>query len=236
MHARFAHGRVSLWVFSPYGHCHGPVDFSLASFHFLYRFVEPTHLVGTGEFVENPAGTSRLLPNEKVAFSAGAAEAAKANLPTQELPNEDIIDASLTRIRLGRFDPMSTFSVMLQLHDVLPDDEFAIFQCTARYVDKSGKTLVTRISTHRLAVAKDVSEFLDSVDEEVVPVLLGKEAVYRSMYGREVDGNTLDAVDNAELDKLAYDAQTDIDATVQQISGAFRLLGLEEGTRAYVLV
>jgi hypothetical protein len=129
---------------------------------------------------------------------------------------------------------MSTFSVMLQLRDLLPEDEHAIFQYIARYVDQDGKTLVTRISTHRLPVANDVSEFLDSVDEEVVPVLLGKEAVYRSMYGREVDGNVIDATDHAQLEKLAYDAQADIDATIQSVSGAFRLLGLEEGTRGYV--
>ena len=190
--------------------------------------MEPTHLVGTGEFVESEKS---LLPNERSAFAQGSAQAAQSGISTRGLPVEEIIASSLTRVRLGRFDPLSTFSVMLQLHDLMPDDEHAIFQCIARYVDATGQTLVTRIWSHRLAIAQDVSEFLDSVDEEVVPVLLGKEAVYRSMYGREVDDKLADATDHAQLEKLAYDAQTDIDATIQSISGAFRLLGLEEGTR-----
>jgi hypothetical protein len=175
-----------------------------------------------GEFVDDETG---LLANERSAFATGSALAAQKGISTNNLPVEAA--SSLTRIRLGRYDPLSTISVMLRLND--NEEEYATFQCTARYVD--GKTLVTRVSTHRLAIAKDVSSFLDEVDEEVVPVLLGKEAVYRSMYGREVDGVSLDATDPAQLEKLAYEAQRDMDATIQNISGAFRLLGLEEGVR-----
>jgi hypothetical protein len=40
--------------------------------------------------------------------------------------------------------------------------------------------------------------------------------------------------DTDTLEKLAYDAQLYLDATVQRISEAFRLLGLEKGTQRYV--
>lgn len=74
---------------------------------------------------------------------------------------------------------MATLSVMLRVNDEYPMDESAFFQCIVRYVERDGKTLVTRVCSHQLPVAKTVSDFLESVDEDVVPVLLGKEAVYR---------------------------------------------------------
>ena len=78
-----------------------------------------------------------------------------------------------------------------------------------------------------------MSTYLDSVDEEVTPVVLAKEAVYRALYGRESEGiSSEEPVDPAEMENLAYEAQKDIDATIQNISGEFRLLGLQEGTRA----
>ena len=57
--------------------------------------------------------------------------------------------------------------------------QYAYFQCTARYVERDGKTLVTRVYTHQLPIAQDVEDFLESVDDEVIPVVLGREAVYR---------------------------------------------------------
>jgi hypothetical protein len=143
-----------------------------------------------------------------------------------------MLETSLTRLCIGRCDLLSTFSVMLQMNDFFQHDKYAFFQCTARYVDRDGRTLVTRVFTHRLSVASNIGEFLDAIDEEVVPVLLGKEAVYRSMFGRETTEDTeVETPDAAHLESLAYDAQRDIDATIQRISGAFRMLGLEQGTR-----
>lgn len=186
-------------------------------------------MVGTGEFVEDNDG---LLPNERAAFAAGSAMAGKAGIRTTGLPLMEAIQCILTRIRLGRYDPLSTLSVMLKLNDVPVDEEYITVQCIVRFVDRFGTTLITRVTTSRLAIAKDVSTFLDSIDEEVVPVVLGKEAVYRSIYGREVDGTLeTETTDPAQLERLAYEAQRDIDATVRNISASFRLLGLEEGTR-----
>ena len=195
-------------------------------------FLTPTHIVGPGELVEDITG---VVPNERSAFALGSSHAANQGMQTNNLPSQDMLDTSLTRVRMGRYDPLSTFSVMLQENDFFQRDQYAFFQCTVRFVDRDGKTLVTRVSTHRLSIAKDIGEYLDSIDDEVIPVLLGKEAVYRSMFGREMNEDIeVDAPNSTQLENLAYDAQSDLDATISRISGAFRLLGLEKGSRGYV--
>ena len=137
----------------------------------------------------------------------------------------------MTRINMGRADPISTFSVMAQVNEFFQREQHAFFQCVVRYLDRSGKYLVTRIATHRLSVAKQSGEWLDAVDDDVVPVLLAKEAVYRSVFGREMrESDETETPDAYRLEDLAYDAQRDLDATIHKISRAFRLLSLELGT------
>lgn len=122
---------------------------------------------------------------------------------------------------------------MLQVNDeFLPDDRYAVFQCIVRFVDPVSQELVTRVFTNRLPIALSGNDFLESSDEEAVPVVLGKEAVYRSIVGREEEETAAADMDRAEF--LAYEAQNDLDATVHRISGAFRLLSLEEGNLRYV--
>lgn len=188
-------------------------------------------MIGPGDLIESPDGP---LVNEQAAFEKGV-QMAEQELEYQNgkiVPSIDMLESTLTRIRLGRYDPLSTFSVMLSLNEFFQHDEYAFFQCTVRYFDRDCQALVTRVMTHRLSVASDVGEFLEAIDEEVVPVLLGKEAVYRSMFGRDVDtDHPFHAPHAGQLDNLAYDAQRDLDNTVFRISGAFRLLSLEQGTR-----
>jgi hypothetical protein len=190
--------------------------------------------VGPGEIVEVD---KKVLENERAAFAAGATLAAGQGLKTNKLPSKEALDLSMTRIRLARVDPLSTLAVMMQVNDSMEaEDEFAFFQMISRHVDHVGKKLITRVSTHRLPVADDVSNFVSAVDEEVVSVLLAKCAVYRSLHGREETDDPRELVtagDTDTLELLAYEAQLDLDATVQRISGAFRLLGLEKGTRRY---
>jgi hypothetical protein len=120
-------------------------------------FLSATHLVGSGELLDDESKS--LLANERSAFAIGASLAASRGFATNELP--------------------ATEAVMLRVNDDYPIDEFAFFQCVIRYVERDGKTLVTRVCSHQLPVAKSISDFLESVDEDVVPVILGKEAVYR---------------------------------------------------------
>jgi hypothetical protein len=200
--------------------------------------VTPTHVVGPGEIVyeDNPG----VLPNERAMFASDASLAARQGLPTNQMPVEEWIDGTRLRIRLGRYDPLSTLSIMMEMNETLqPDvDTHGFFQCVVRFVEDDGKTLVTRVSTHRLPIARSVNDFLDAIDEDVVPVLLGREAVYRSMVGRGDDVQTDDVAvldkDRAEI--LAYDARRDLDNTVHRISSSFRLLGLQNGFRRSVLM
>jgi hypothetical protein len=194
---------------------------------FQLSFVTPTHVVGTGEILYDE--NQRPLVNERSAFATGASLAASRGFTTNNIPSNEWSVATTTRVRLGRYDPLATITAMLQVNDeILPDDRYAIFQCTVRFIDPASQELVTRVSTNRLPVSKSVSDFLESMDEEAVPVVLGKEAVYRSLVGR--DEKEMAAVDVERMEFLAYEAQRDLDATVNRISGAFRLLGLEEGS------
>jgi len=195
-------------------------------------FVTPTHIGGAGQILDGE--NQELLVNERSSFAAGAACAASRGFETNDRPSREVLDETMTRIRFGRYDPLSTMSAMLQVNEeFLPDDRYAVFQCIVRFVDPVSRELVTRVSTNRLPVALSVNDFLESSDEEAVPVVLGKEAVYRSIVGRgEEEENAAADVDHTEF--LAYEAQNDLDATVQRISGAFRLLGLEEGNLRYV--
>lgn len=198
----------------------------------MSSFLTSTHLIGPGELVECP---SEPLSNEQVAFTEGKYLAAQYQLIVdhQGSPSIDELQATLTRIRIGRYDPLSTFSVMLRVNDSYQAEEHAFFQFIVRFVDFSRQNLVTRVTSHRLSVANDVGEFLEAIDEEVVPVLLAKEAVYRSMFGRDADvDQPFHAAYVDELDSLAHDAQQDLDNTVFRISGAFRLLSLVKGTKS----
>lgn len=129
----------------------------------------------------------------------------------------------IVRIKLGRSDPLSTFSLQMRLNDSFqPRFDTEVFvQVVLRYVI-DGTSLVTRVISRRLGVARDVGEFLEAIDDQVVPVLLGKEAVYRSIHhGGDVE----------QVDRSAYDAQKDLDQTIFQISASYRLLSLENGTK-----
>lgn len=197
---------------------------------YLSSFFTVTHLVGPGELIDEARS---LLVNERSGFAVGASLAAAKKFPTNHVPMADLVESTLTRIRLGRFDPLSTISLMLRLTEFYQHESHALFQFVSRFVDGDGHTLVTRVFTHRLSIAKETVEFLDAVDEEVVPVLLAKEAVSRSMMGRELpdqDASSRALVDSVQLETLAMLAQRDLDATIQRISGAFRLLALEKGS------
>jgi hypothetical protein len=197
---------------------------------FFASFLTSTHLIGPGDMVESP---SEPLLNEQMSFLSGIVVEGNDQLTIDELPSIDVLQTTLTRIRIGRYDPLSTFSVMLRVNDSYRGNEHAFFQFIVRFVDICRHVLVTRITSHRLSVANDVGEFLEAVDEEVVPVLLAKEAVYRSMFGRdaEIDHPFHSAAYLDQLDRFAYDAQQDLDNSVFRISGAYRLLSLVQGTK-----
>jgi hypothetical protein len=174
------------------------------------------------------------LLTEQQAFNGALRQTIGGTRSTKEkvrYPNLDFLESSLMRIRLGRFDKLSTFSVMLRANDSCQNDEHAVFQFVVRYIHSD--VLITRVTTQRLLVAANSVEFLDSIDEEVIPVMLAKEAVYRSMFGRNIKESNDEQPTSAptQLDNYAYDAQNDLDYTVFKVSASFRLLSLEKGSR-----
>jgi hypothetical protein len=197
-------------------------------------FITPTQLCGSGEVL--PDQTARMVENERSAFAAGAALAAGKNLETNNLPSVEALEMSLTRLQVGRFDPLSTFAVLLEVDDSLTeDDEFAFFQVVVRYISRTGREEVTRVCSYKIPIAEDMNEYLSGVDDEVVSVMLAKSAVYRALHGRDETENTRDITASADTntqEKLAYETQLDLDATVQRISSAFRLLGLQKKVKS----
>ena len=179
-----------------------------------------------------PVETDQMMDNELEAYLEGSEFAEENDYPTENLPMEEAVALSLTRIKLARFDPLTTLAVMCQINDSMEDeDEAAFFQFVTRYHDKEGENIITRVVSFRLDVAEDVADFVSCVDDEAVSAVLAKSAVYRAVHGRDETEGAKDmtvAGDAETLEKLSYEAQLDMDATIQRISGAYRLLGLEE--------
>lgn len=197
-------------------------------------FMTPSSLNGPGELI---ADDTDMLENERSAFASGASLAIDADFDTDGLPLEAALDVSMTRITLGRVDPRSTVAVSLELNDTFEEgtDTQCFFQFISRYLDRQGKKCITRVYTYRFPVASDVTDFVNSASSEVVAVVLAKTAVYRTLHGREETDQLRDKVtagDTETLEQLAHETQLDIDATVQRISGAFRLLDLESSGTA----
>jgi hypothetical protein len=192
-------------------------------------FMTPSNLNGPGELF---VGDMDMLENERAAFADGASLAVNQGFEIKDLPMEAALDISMTRITLGRVDPLSTVTVLLELNDTFEEekDTNCFFQLISRHVDRQGKKFITRVYTYKFPVASDVSDFIDSANSEAVAVVLAKSAVYRTLHGREETDQVRDkatAGDAEMLEKLAHETQLDIDATVQRISGAFRLLDLK---------
>lgn len=202
-----------------------------ANYEQCFSFLTATHLIGPGELTES---SEEPLLTEQAAFQETLQKTIGNDPKTRgkaHFPNVDFLQSCLMRIHMGRVDELATFSVMLRTNDFFQNEEHAFFQFVVRYVQND--VLITRVSTHRLAVASNTVEFLDSIDEEVIPVMLAKEAVYRSMFGRNMKDGLEEhpASAPAQVDDYAYDAQNDLDYTVFKISASFRLLSLEKGTR-----
>ena len=201
-------------------------------------FVTPTQLCGSGQVLSEVS--CEMVDTERSAFEEGFRLAEEKNIDVVGLPSETAMELSMTRIQMGRVDPLSTVTVFLEVDDTIgEDDDYAFFQLVSRYISRTGDEEITRVYSFKMPIAEDVNDFLGSVDDEAMSVVLAKAAVYRSLYGRDETDDTRDlttAGDISMQEKLAYDTQLDLDATIQRISGAFRLLDLENNTQRRRLV
>lgn len=146
-----------------------------------------------------------------------------------------MVKATRTRLRMGRFDPQSTLSVMMQVKDTIHpsgygDDDFVYFQFITRYLNPNDVTdLVTRVVSQKIPILIDEldenNDFFHSLNENILPTLLCKEAAFRCMVkpdddSREGSDKTA-VVEHEDVEYLVLQAQKDLDTTVNRISGAY---------------
>jgi hypothetical protein len=74
-----------------------------------------------------------------------------------------------------------------------------VIQCIVCLLDLATQELITQVFALRLPVALNVIDFLESSDEEAVPIILGKEAVYWSIVGKEEEEMAA-----TEMDRIEY--------------------------------
>jgi len=193
-----------------------------------FSFLTVSHVLGPCTVVLKD--DKLLLSNERSSFSYCASLAAANGVATSNLPSYDSVCLTRTRLRLGRYDPISTVSVAFVKQESLSvkdDPHFAHFQFVVRYVNPlNERDIVTRVITQRVPIAQSVQNFLEGLNDDAVSVILGKEAAYRSMslqFG--FDSSFQSQVDKArELseDLLAEEARKDLDRTIYLISQAYK--------------
>lgn len=213
--------------------------------------LSPINIVGPGiitTLIKQEEGKGRPLQNELTTFEKCCSAAVKHCIPIYNVPSTQLLASTLTRVQMGRFDPLATLSVMIQVKQRIIDP-FVYFQFVVRYVHPiCSNKLVTRVVTQRLPVVPDILNFLECIDENVVPIVLAREAVDRSLTisTKEVDmmrsnrrktvEQNLDGLDIAvgcsieckKEELLASLVRKDLDVTVHCISKAFRLRNIQK--------
>ena len=85
----------------------------------------------SGPFFElNSEDVSGLYPNEQSSFAMGSSLAAMHNITTSDHPSKESVQSTLTRLQMGRYDPLSTLGMMFQVRDAneLARQRFCYFQ------------------------------------------------------------------------------------------------------------
>jgi len=190
--------------------------------------VSPTHITGPGYVQREDKLDS--LPNEWSAIS---------KCYTSKSTTTDLPHPTLTRIVMGRYDPLATISTTMHVTNDTShrhDDEQRntngmCFQFVVRFVNpQNSAELLTRVFSHKLETSYDVEDFIESTVGDVVPIVLGREAVDRTyLIGQhnhdDTDaGVTVKKYTTGTLDEetLASAARNDLDTTIYRISKQYR--------------
>ena len=198
-----------------------------------------THVNGSGSILNST--DIDLLPNEESSFAECKERAHNRGLVTYNLPSTKIFQDLVTRVHMGRYDPQSSFAVMMQVKERLVTDrnQFAHFQIVVRYVNPRNKVeLITRVITERLLTTDNEIQFLNDVNEDALCVVLAKEAAYRAMHIRkdtdtELNGNkkrdpfvmqNQTTLANDEVEFSTAESQRNLDTTIHFITRARKLL------------
>ena len=144
----------------------------------------------------------------------------------------EILESTRTRFQIGRLDPKSTISVMIHVDDDADGEALktnnAVFQFIVRYTNPHNPSdFITRVVTQQLDIITDTTssdggfiQFFNSLQMDILPTLLAKEAAYRCMvYSEDVDD---DEEDNAlygheEIEDAVLKTQEELDTTVHRI-------------------
>jgi len=102
---------------------------------------------------------------------------------------------------------------------------YACFQFISRFLSRDRTVLHTRVYMHRLPLANDIHDFLPGVDEEVVHILLRREATVRAFTWN---------MKNIQQYQLADVRLGDLDVTIHRISKQFRNIGSQDNHDMYV--
>jgi len=187
--------------------------------------VSPTHITGPGHV--KPSKRLELLPNEWAAIQ-------KCYTHNSNNQSTDTPHPNLARIVMGRYDPLSTISVMMQVTDDISHEKTnngMCFQFVVRLVNpQNSAEFVTRVFSHKLETSYDVGDFIKSTVDDVVPIVLGREAVDRTyLIGQDNHDDTGDGVITKKYTKgtldqeaLSSEARNDLDTTVYRISKEYR--------------
>ena len=175
------------------------------------------------------------LPNEHSVFNKCTSLAARYGVTTHNLPSQEKLQYTRTRLKLGRFDPQSTITIRMEVNQNIPetiyDDDYVHFQFIIRYVNPKDHTdLVTRVISQKVPVLRNGSSSNDgytlfkSINENALSVLLAKEAAYRCMIKDRTleddkQGNAF--ISHEDMEDLILQTKRDIDTTVNRISNAY---------------
>lgn len=128
------------------------------------------------------------------------------------------IESTRCRFLFGRHDSKSSLSIIMQVKNKisLDEDTHAHFQFIAHFLDPNDrKVLITRVISQRIPIARSDHEIFETLNEDVISVLLGKEAAFRCMVAEtKQNKNEIVVTDPHEIQLFAEDVQNDIDATV----------------------
>ena len=108
------------------------------------------------------------------------------------------------------------------------ETKYAVFQFIVRYTNPNNPSdFITRVVTQQLDIITDTTssdgsliQFFDSLQMDVLPILLAKEAAYRCMvYSEEVDDEDEDntVYGHEEIEDVVLKTQEELDTTAHRI-------------------
>jgi hypothetical protein len=136
------------------------------------------------------------------------------------------VESTRCKFLFGRYDAKASLSLILEvLQDInLDEHHYAHFQFITRYLDLQDiNSVITRVITQRVPITRNDNEIFQALNEDIIAVLLGKEAAFRCMVTeRSKHRKEYLTVDPVEINTFAEEVQNDIDATIHSMFKAYQ--------------